>query len=200
MYRKSNILQIYLGYYLINKINDKFFQIQILKLEIITYRSGINMSEAKVKKLTKQIEKLEGNIAHLEDRIEIAREKSVAGDISKAEFYKFKQELTVEARAIRGTIRRKEKARLFQERKVKEVRKEKEKKLKEKQEKRMKKLEEKEKRRKQKLKEKEEKKKKREKESNIKSKGATSSKDKGTTKKMKSKAKSKPTKKGKKSK
>ena len=158
------------------------------------------MSESKVRKLTKQIEKLEGSIAQLEDRIEIAREKAENGDINKAEFYKYKQELTVEARAIRGTIRRKEKARLIQERNVKEIRKEKEKKLKEKQEKRMKKLEEKEKRRKQKLKEKEEKRKKREKESSPKSKGPITSKDKGEGKKKKTKAKNKTTKKVKKTK
>ena len=90
------------------------------------------MSEGKIKKLTKQIEKLEDKILELEDRIELAREKADDGEISKADFYRYKQELTIDARKIRGTIRRKEKARLFQERKVRDQRKEREKKLKEK--------------------------------------------------------------------
>ena len=85
------------------------------------------MSQRKINKLTKQIEKLEDRIAVLEERIDVAHEKVEDGEISKAEYYKYKQELSVEARAIRGTIRRKEKARLFQERKVRDERKEKEK-------------------------------------------------------------------------
>ncbi len=46
------------------------------------------MSEAKIKKLTKQIEKLEDKIADLDDKIELAREKADAGEISKAEYYR----------------------------------------------------------------------------------------------------------------
>jgi hypothetical protein len=129
------------------------------------------MSLSKIRKLTKQIEKLENNIADLEARIDLAFEKVEAGDISKAEYYKYKQELSVEARAIRGTIRRKEKARLFQERKLRDLRKEKEKKDREKEKKRQQKLREKEEKRRQKLKEKEKKRKQKLREKEVKSRG-----------------------------
>lgn len=85
----------------------------------------------KTEKLNKQIMELERKIEIEEMKIEDARHRCDDKEISKAQFTKIKQNCTERARAFRGSIARKEKARLMIERKIKDKEEKKKEKLEE---------------------------------------------------------------------
>ena len=82
------------------------------------------MLMGKIESLTKEINKLHMNIEELDDKIELAKDKVADGELSKGDFYKIKQDIQMKDRDIRAGIHRKEKARLFYERKQKDKEKE----------------------------------------------------------------------------
>ncbi len=86
----------------------------------------------KIKKTNKMIDKCHRELKLIEDKIEVNRQKCEAGEITKGDFKNRKTKFLTDARLIRGKIRRLEKIRLNQERKVKELATRKEEKKKEK--------------------------------------------------------------------
>ena len=83
---------------------------------------------ANIQRLNRQIAKYKKQIEGFEDKIQKAKAMEEKGKINKAEFQKVKDKYSVKARALRGAIRRKMKARLQLEKKKKEKEKEKKKK------------------------------------------------------------------------
>ena len=86
---------------------------------------------SKIKSLTKEINKLHARIDALEEKNELAKDKVDAGELSKADFYKIRQEISMKIRGIQATIHRKEKARLYFEREERDRHKEIEEKIRE---------------------------------------------------------------------
>ena len=74
----------------------------------------------KIDRLNKQMEALERKIEMEEIKIEDARERCEQKQITKAQFTQIKMHCSERARAFRGAITRKEKARMMFERKRKE--------------------------------------------------------------------------------
>lgn len=74
----------------------------------------------KIRKLTAQIRKLEKKIEKYEEKLERAKELMEQGRITKAQYQKAKMEYSERIRGLRGAIHRKEKARLYAERELKE--------------------------------------------------------------------------------
>jgi hypothetical protein len=83
---------------------------------------------SKITRLTKQINRLAKRIEICEEKIAKALELVDAKKITKAEYQEIKRRYSTKARGLRGAIRRKEKARLYHERKLKKKREAREKK------------------------------------------------------------------------
>jgi len=86
----------------------------------------------KVRKLEKQIENIEIEIAMIDDKIKQYKELEMRKEISKAEYNRHKARLSERIRAKRGVIKRKNKARIQRLKMLEEKEEKKKKKLEEK--------------------------------------------------------------------
>ena len=86
------------------------------------------MSQSKIDKLTREIEKKKASIEGYEGKLHEAREMHKSGRIDKVQLSKAKAKYQQKIREARSVIHRKEKARLHFEKDLKEKREKKEKK------------------------------------------------------------------------
>lgn len=75
----------------------------------------------KIKKTNRMINKCHRELKLIEEKIEVNRQKCEAGEITKGDLKNRKTKFLTDSRLIRGKIRRLEKIRLNEERRVKEL-------------------------------------------------------------------------------